>query len=157
MNRLLDPPAIKVVVQRMACTACGAEANAACTCGVAYKPKAVQAAEAIAATPEKSNRAIAEETGLSEPTVRRARASCDAPEPETVTGRDGKIYPATKPEAPAHPQRDRATPITAQAAYHLAKIVELLRRMNQQERLVFRRGALAQMADANLDRNEIEF
>jgi hypothetical protein len=73
MNRLIDPPAIKIAVQRMICSGCGAEANATCTCGVAYMPKSVQAAEAIKANPERSNRAIAQETGLSEPTVRRAR------------------------------------------------------------------------------------
>ena len=49
------------------------------------------AAEAVARLPDMSNRAIAEEIGVSEPTVRRmrlARASCDAP--EKVTGKDGK-------------------------------------------------------------------
>ena len=47
MNRLIDPPAIKIAVQRMACTSCGAEANATCTCGVAYVLKSVRAAEAM--------------------------------------------------------------------------------------------------------------
>ena len=45
----------------------------------------------VVAHPEKSNRAIAEETGVSEPTVRRARkspASNDAPEKRV--GKDGK-------------------------------------------------------------------
>jgi hypothetical protein len=78
---------------RIECTACGATADAACECGVAYVPAGVRAAKAIADNPEKSNRAIAAEIGVSEPTVRRARgASDDAP--ETVTGRDGKSYPA---------------------------------------------------------------
>ena len=71
--------------------------------------KAARAAAAVAANPEKSNRAIAAETGLSEPTVRRARtASHDAVErtgavgkdlPVARTGLDGKTrrLPEQKP------------------------------------------------------------
>ena len=84
----------------MVCTGCGAEVSASCNCGKPYEPKSVRAREAIEAGPEKSNRAIAAETGISEPTIRRAReaaASDDAP--DTVTGRDGKSYPAKKPKA----------------------------------------------------------
>jgi hypothetical protein len=105
----------------------------------------VQAAEAIRANPEKSNRAIADETGLSEPTVRRARASDDAP--ATVTGRDGKSYPATKPPPD----------LAAEANKHLARIVPLLRQMDQRQRLNFRTAALQQMTDAYLDKKVIEF
>jgi hypothetical protein len=150
MNRLLDPPAIHRAMQRMVCTGCGAEANASCDCGKAYVPKSVQAAEAIRANPEKSNRVIADETGLSEPTVRRARASDDAP--ATVTGRDGKTYPATKPPTDGPPPN-----LTAEANKHLDKIVNLLRQMNQRQRLSFRTAALQQMTDAYLDENVIEF
>jgi hypothetical protein len=91
MSRLpdrLNPPAIVETLTRYECPKCGNN----CQCGVPYVPKTVRAAEAIKAAPDKSNRVIAAETGLSEPTVRRARASCDAP--DTVTGRDGKTYPA---------------------------------------------------------------
>jgi hypothetical protein len=80
---------IRMSIQRMVCTGCGAEANASCNCGVSYMAKSARAAEAIKANPRMSNRAIAEETGISEPTVRRARASYDAPE---RTGQDGKSY-----------------------------------------------------------------
>jgi hypothetical protein len=88
---------IKMSIQRMVCTGCGAEANASCNCGKAYVPKAVRAAQAMAANPEKSDRAIAADIGVSPMTVRRAReagASYDAP--STVTGRDGKQYPAIR-------------------------------------------------------------
>src|SRR5215470_5191738 len=79
---------------RLPCTKCGAEANASCNCGEAYLPMEIAKA-AIKADPQKSNRAIAEETGTSEATVRRARgASPDAP--DTVTGRDGKTYKAKR-------------------------------------------------------------
>lgn len=71
------------------CSACGVDAG--CNCGAPLMSKAQRAAEAIAANPHKSNRAIAEEAGLSEPTVRRARtASCDAVEDEPRVGLDGK-------------------------------------------------------------------
>lgn len=49
--------------------------------------------QAIKANPQKSNRAIAEEIGADEKTVRKARADQSAPEAER-TGRDGKAYPA---------------------------------------------------------------
>src|SRR5262245_56232233 len=103
MSRLpdhLQPPAIKISVQRLFCFDCGAETNATCNCGVAYLPKATRAAEAIVADPAKSNRQIAEETGLSEATVRRARPGASHDAPELVTGRDGKSYPAAQPQRP---------------------------------------------------------
>jgi hypothetical protein len=94
---------IPISIQRMVCIACGAEANASCNCGVAYQPKSIRAREAVEANPEKSNRAIAEETGISEATVRRARASSDAP--ESVVGKDGKSYPARRIDAEASAER----------------------------------------------------
>jgi hypothetical protein len=33
---------IKMSIQRMICTGCGAEANASCNCGQPYVPKAVR-------------------------------------------------------------------------------------------------------------------
>lgn len=96
-------PAFQVSVVRLQCLGCGAEANASCDCGKPYVPARERAAEAIAAHPEKSNRAIAEEIGVGEPTVRRARNEAASPDaPETVTGRDGKTYPATKPKRPSN-------------------------------------------------------
>jgi hypothetical protein len=89
-------PEIRRSIVQLQCTLCGRETVAACNCNAVYRPKAQQAAEAIAAHPEKSNRALAEEIGTSEATMRRARgASSDAP--DTVTGRDGKEYPAKRP------------------------------------------------------------
>jgi hypothetical protein len=64
---------IRQSIQRMVCTGCGAEANASCNCGKPYVPKAVRAREAIEANPEKSNRAIAADTGIGLETVREAR------------------------------------------------------------------------------------
>jgi DNA-binding MarR family transcriptional regulator len=66
-------------------------------------PKAVRAAEAIAANPEKSNRQIADEIGADKVIVDRARkkleSAGDVSPPETVTGKDGKQYPTKRPEA----------------------------------------------------------
>ena len=79
MNRPPDTlliPEIRRSIQRMVCTACGAEANASCNCGVAYQPKSIRAAEAIKANPEKSDRAIAKEIGASPTTVGKAERNC---------------------------------------------------------------------------------
>ena len=84
---------IKMSVQRMVCTSCGAEANASCNCGKAYLPAKQRAAEAIAANPQKSNRAIADELGIGHVTVKRARDELGVSDetPERV-GKDGKVY-----------------------------------------------------------------
>jgi hypothetical protein len=66
------------------------------------RKKKLRAVEAIRANPNKSNRAIAAELGVSDMTVKRAReasgATFDAPE---RIGRDGKSYPATQRQAVA--------------------------------------------------------
>jgi hypothetical protein len=141
MTRLLDHPAIVETVVRYECPKCGND----CQCGVPYVPKTVRAAEAIRANPEKSNRAIADETGLSEPTVRRARASDDAPELERVTGRDGKSYPATKPQTDADepPRRD----LFAEANVLKLKVLDLVALMTNEERNQFRRVLIEEIAE----------
>lgn len=84
---------IKMSIQRMVCTGCGAEANASCNCGVSYVAKSVRAAEAIKANPKRSDGAIAAEIGVSDKTVGSARRQL-GPEysgPERI-GRDDKPY-----------------------------------------------------------------
>ena len=78
------------------CSKCGAHARAACNCGVEYVPARERAAAAVAANPEKSNRAIAGDIGVSEPTVRRARSGASYDAPEKRVGQDGKNYPAKR-------------------------------------------------------------
>jgi len=88
---------IKMSVQRMVCTGCGSEANASCNCGVAYVPKAQRTREAVAdpANKHKSNVLLAEELGVDEKQVRRARSDMSDPDdPDERVGRDGKSYPA---------------------------------------------------------------
>ena len=82
---------IKMNVQVMACSACGAQANASCNCGKPYVLAKQRAAWALAANPRKSNVAIAEEIGVGETTVRRAREGSPHGEPERE-GKDGKLY-----------------------------------------------------------------
>ena len=96
-------PALQIVqsIQRMACTGCGAEANVSCNCGKPYVPKSERAAEAIKANPEKSDRAIAAELGVSPMTVNRARATVPDVTVDERIGLDGKTrrVPEKKPEA----------------------------------------------------------
>jgi hypothetical protein len=93
----LNPPAIKISAQRLACWDCGSETNATCTCGVAYLPKAAErVAEYDKANPGQSTRQAAADLGISNKTVSQARQQAPVTEvtPATVTGRDGKTYPA---------------------------------------------------------------
>jgi hypothetical protein len=89
---------------RLECPKCHAETNAPCNCGVAYVPKSIKAQEAVAAHPEKSNRAIAAEVGVDEKTVRKAReATADKSAVETRrTGMDGVTRKL--PERKAEPE-----------------------------------------------------
>ena len=66
---------IRQIGQEIACVECGAVTHSACECGAAYMPAGARAAEAVAATPHRSNRAIAADLGVSEGTVRTARQS----------------------------------------------------------------------------------
>lgn len=84
------------------CSACGASAEAACDCGAPYKSANEHAAKAIARNPNKSNRAIAADVGISDKTVAKARRKTGAEKsaPEKRAGKDGKSYPAKRKPAP---------------------------------------------------------
>jgi hypothetical protein len=79
-------------IARLECSNCGAATDAACNCGAPYVPALARAADAIEKSPEKSNRAIAAETGLGLETVRRARKTTD-PDGSVGprVGLDGKV------------------------------------------------------------------
>jgi len=107
-NPLSWPPAYHRSVYRMQCSKCGAEANASCDCCAPYVPARQRAAEAVAAHPEKSDRAIAAEIGVSHTTLQQARQlATDLPVDEPRTGKDGKTrrLPSYAPDAPPKPQR----------------------------------------------------
>ena len=94
---------VQQVSRAMECLACGAQGVAACDCGVPYLPASMRAAKAVAANPEKSNRAIAAEIGVAEGTVRTARKSTAQDYAvDTRVGIDGKVRQMpkrkTKPE-----------------------------------------------------------
>ena len=81
------------------CSKCGAKP--VCNCGVAYVPARVYAAKAIAAHPEKSDRAIAKQIGVDHKTVALARKSVGEKSPTRRVGTDGKRYRATRQVTPA--------------------------------------------------------
>lgn len=88
---------IQLSPRRMQCSSCGASANAACDCGVAYLPAGERAAAAVAANPAMSDRAIAAEIGVDHKTVATAhRAGGERSPPDKRTGRDGKSYPSRR-------------------------------------------------------------
>jgi hypothetical protein len=95
------PPAIKVTQQQLECVNCGARTHATCTCGVNYVPVADRVAKYDQEHPGKSTRQAAAELGVNQSSVVRARRDADA-SPDTVTGRDGKQYPAQR-EVPDTP------------------------------------------------------
>jgi hypothetical protein len=106
------------------CTKCGISSKCQCGCGAPYvgdhrfamrtEPKAKTALDraiaAVTADPEKSNRTIAAEIGVTERTVRRARqqtkisdddAAPDAA-PDRRVGRDGRSYPVARKDDDSH-------------------------------------------------------
>jgi len=102
------PPAIKISVTQLQCTACGAETHATCNCGKPYTPKLHRAAKAVAQHPYLSNRVIADEIGVDEKTVRDARAELrtDSAVDEPRIGKDGKTR-----QLPTKPQPEPDTPV----------------------------------------------
>jgi hypothetical protein len=123
--------AYQISIQRMVCTGCGAEANAACNCGLDYKPKSVRAREAVEANPEKSDRAIAADIGVTAPTVGKARKESTVNNftVDERTGLDGKTrkLPERKPaklEAEDEPkdEDDRVSPEYVRVVAHCYKL-----------------------------------
>jgi hypothetical protein len=80
---------------KLFCFKCRAKAQATCRCRVTYVTAGAAADLALAEHPERSNRTIAEELGVDEGTVRKARARASTAENSAVgkkwrIGRDGK-------------------------------------------------------------------
>lgn len=75
----------------MQCSSCGASATASCDCGASYVPAGERAAAAVAANPDMSDRAIADEIGVSHTTVQKARKTTGNQGASSKrTGKDGK-------------------------------------------------------------------
>lgn len=64
-----------------------------------------------------SHRAIGEALGVGEATARRAAASFGAPSRQSVTGRDGKVYPARRPAAAV--AAETPDPLEEDEGYHV--------------------------------------
>lgn len=90
------PPAFHVSVVRLACSACGAEANATCSCGQPYVPKRQRAEEIAEANPNISIRELAEQAKVSHGTAQAAKSRVQSRTPDIAptVGRDGKTYSA---------------------------------------------------------------
>lgn len=92
----------RAAATRLRCSSCGADGSGSCDCGAPYLPAGKRAEEAIAASPEKSDRAIAEEIGVDHKTVSKARKRTGDQSPVAKrTGRDGKKRKAPKTKAKA--------------------------------------------------------
>jgi hypothetical protein len=97
----------------MHCSACGAEAKAACACGAPYVSAAARAIAAIAKNPEKSDRAIAAEIGVGNKTVSRARSTVSHDTVDKRTGKDGRTrkMPRQSKRGIVTPKQDQARAI----------------------------------------------
>jgi hypothetical protein len=95
MTARILPLPIKIELR---CSSCGAAGSGSCHCGTGYVPAGEYAAKMARENPEMSNRAIAEMTGVSYETVRKARDNNLSP--ETRIGRDGKVYPVKPKREP---------------------------------------------------------
>lgn len=97
---------------KLRCDGCGTLADAACDCGVPYKPikPSAAAAKAVAAHPERSDRAIAAEIGVDHKTVAKARRSGGekSPPAEKRIGRDGKAQKVRRNAPISTPSVERA-------------------------------------------------
>jgi len=86
---------------RLMCSSCGSPGEGTCRCGAPYVTPGERAEEAVKANPGKSDRVIAEETGIPQRTVSRAR---NRTEPSGSVGKrvgkDGKARKQPKPKAP---------------------------------------------------------
>jgi hypothetical protein len=91
---------------RLCCSGCGAEA--ACDCGVPYVRPSSRAAVLVDAHPEKSDRALAAQSGLSATTIARARRLA-APKPAVErVGRNGRVIRPSQLTVDADRERDAA-------------------------------------------------
>jgi hypothetical protein len=88
----------------LACSSCGATAEATCGCGVGYVPMTEYVARRDDGS--KSARVVAAELGVSKDAVHRARQVSQSATPEKRVGRDGKSYPATTKRARAKAEQN---------------------------------------------------
>jgi hypothetical protein len=114
---------------KLFCGQCGARATAACNCQVGYIAARVYAEQAIKANPQRSNRAIAAQTGISHETIRQVREAT-ANNLAVRIGLDGKVrrlpmqpYKHVNPS----PHELKFVPVAAQLLQQLAPTINGLR------------------------------
>ena len=88
------------------CSACGGDRE--CDCSAPAVPKTQRAIEAIKADPDRSDRAIAKDIGVSQPTVSKARKEVEATDKqlsvEARIGLDGKTREVPEKKAATAPE-----------------------------------------------------
>jgi hypothetical protein len=108
------------------CSKCGAERG--CDCNV---PAIKKAAAALAANPQKSDRAISAEIGVSQPTVSKARkqSTDKSLSVDARTGLDGKVRktPKAKPTTPKEKKPDPTIELKAKLATYKGRVAVLER------------------------------
>lgn len=113
---------------RLLCSKCGATGQMNCGCGVEYVKAAEFAARVVAdpANVGKSDRQLAEEIGVSDKTVAKARRQTTAEKSavETRTGRDGKTRRMPKAKEPQPKVEPKVTDKMAQAIEMVAPLIE---------------------------------
>lgn len=90
---------------KVKCPACLGSGMCVTCSGTGYVRAGKLAPAAVEASPGKSNRAIAAETGISERTVRRARPTAANAAVEKRVGKDGKVRKMPKRQAVKHPTK----------------------------------------------------
>jgi hypothetical protein len=151
MNKLLQPPpGIVETVTRYECPRCGNN----CQCGVPYVPKTqrvARAAEYAEQNPSASVREIAEQTGASVGTAYKAKSDVQMNTSPTVTGRDGKSYPARNVPESGTQSAAKPPPDPVAAAHKaLDPVIERIHGMAPDQRKRFRQQAVERIADAVL-------
>jgi transposase-like protein len=83
---------------RLVCSDCGAPGEGSCRCGAPYVSPGVRAEAAVKATPDDSDRTIADRIGVDQKTVFRARKKLGEAHASTEKrkGKDGKTYTAKR-------------------------------------------------------------
>src|SRR6266481_7079806 len=123
------------------CSKCGIRAQAACDCKAPYIPARVYAERAIVAHPEKSNRAIAEETGISHETIRQVREATGNKLAVRI-GLDGKVRRVPRHLIPQ--QRDLI--LTPEELVHTSDAKQLLEEINPTFKDLIKEGAMRAMS-----------
>jgi hypothetical protein len=113
------------------CSACGGDRE--CDCSAPAIPKTQRAIEAIKADPDRSDRAIAKDIGVSQPTVSKARKEVAATDKqlsvEARTGLDGKTrkMPEKKAATNKTPEPTPQTqPIIVNLSYHAETLARVI-------------------------------